>query len=96
MIKAKQREREAKRLEGDIKKERRQIQHSLRELDVGQFDNLSKSTSFRLSYPSILDTTRKRYSADRNLSKNLEEKDRIERDYVKTREKVDLTSNISN
>jgi hypothetical protein len=35
MIKAKQREREAKRLEGDIKKERRQIQHSLRELDVG-------------------------------------------------------------
>lgn len=35
MIKAKQSEREAKRLEGDIKKERRQLQHSIRELDVG-------------------------------------------------------------
>jgi hypothetical protein len=35
MIKAKQSEREAKRLEGDIKKERRELQHSIRELDVG-------------------------------------------------------------
>ncbi len=40
MIKAKQSEREAKRLEGDIKKEQRQLQHSLRNLDVGQSKNL--------------------------------------------------------
>ncbi len=91
MIKAKQREREAKRLEGDIKKERRQIQHSLRELDVGQSIISQNLQRFCFSYLSILDTTRKRYSADKNLSKNLEEKDRIERDFVKTREKVGLT-----
>lgn len=36
MIKAKQSEREAKRLEGDIKKEQRQLHYSLRDLDVGQ------------------------------------------------------------
>jgi hypothetical protein len=35
MIKAKQTEREAKRLEGDIKKEQRRLHHSLRDLDVG-------------------------------------------------------------
>lgn len=35
MIKAKQSEREAKRLEGDIKKEQRRLQYSLRDLDVG-------------------------------------------------------------
>jgi hypothetical protein len=37
MIKEKQSEREAKRLEGDIKKEKRYIHHSLRELDVGTY-----------------------------------------------------------
>jgi len=37
MIKAKQSEREAKRLEGDIKKEKRHLHHSLRELDVGMY-----------------------------------------------------------
>ena len=37
MIKAKQSEREAKRLEGDIKKEQRQLHYSLRDLDVGQY-----------------------------------------------------------
>ena len=37
MIKAKQSEREAKRLEGDIKKEQRHLNHSLRELDVGKY-----------------------------------------------------------
>lgn len=36
MIKAKQSEREAKRLEGDVKKEQRQLHYSLRDLDVGQ------------------------------------------------------------
>ncbi|CAF1093379.1 unnamed protein product [Rotaria sordida] len=67
MIKAKQNEREAKRLEGDIKKEQRQLHHSLRDLDV--------------------DATRKRYNAEKHLSKNLEEKDKIEREFVKKREK---------
>jgi hypothetical protein len=37
MIKAKQKEREAKRLEGDIKKEQRHLSHSLRDLDVGVY-----------------------------------------------------------
>lgn len=36
MIKAKQSEREAKRLEGDVKKEQRLIRHTLRDLDVGK------------------------------------------------------------
>jgi hypothetical protein len=36
MIKAKQTEREAKRLEGDIKKEQRHLHYSLKGLDVGQ------------------------------------------------------------
>ncbi|CAF1244390.1 unnamed protein product [Rotaria sordida] len=67
MIKAKQNEREAKRLEGDIKKEQRQLHHSLRDLDV--------------------DATRKRYNAEKHLSKNLEEKDKIEREFVKKQEK---------
>ncbi|CAF3433782.1 unnamed protein product [Rotaria sp. Silwood1] len=67
MIKAKQSEREAKRLEGDIKKEQRQLHHSLRDLDV--------------------DATRKRYNAEKHLSKNLEDKDKIEREFVKKREK---------
>lgn len=67
MIKAKQSEREAKRLEGDIKKEQRYLHHALRNLDV--------------------DATRKRYNSEKNLSKNLEEKDRIERELVKKREK---------
>ncbi|CAF1582502.1 unnamed protein product [Rotaria magnacalcarata] len=67
MIRAKQREREAKRLEGDIKKEQRHVQHALRDLDV--------------------DTTKKRYYAEKSLSKNLQEKDKIEREFVKKREK---------
>ncbi|CAF3438886.1 unnamed protein product [Rotaria socialis] len=67
MIRAKQREREAKRLEGDIKKEQRHVQHAIRDLDV--------------------DTTKKRYYAEKSLSKNLEEKDKIEREFVKKREK---------
>jgi hypothetical protein len=37
MIKAKQSEREAKRLEGDVKKEQRLIRHTLRDLDVGKW-----------------------------------------------------------
>ncbi len=36
MIKSKQSERETKRLEGDVKKEQRHLNHTLRELDVGQ------------------------------------------------------------
>ena len=36
MIKAKQSERESKRLEGDVKKEQRHLHHTLKELDVGQ------------------------------------------------------------
>lgn len=43
MIKAKQEEREAKRLENDIKKEQRMIRHSFRDLDVGK---KSKKTVF--------------------------------------------------
>ncbi len=48
MIKAKQSEREAKRLEGDIKKEQRQLYHSFRELDVStySFNRFSFSFSF--------------------------------------------------
>jgi hypothetical protein len=46
MIKAKQSEREAKRLEGDIKKEQRQLRHSLRELDVGMYEIKQKDFLF--------------------------------------------------
>lgn len=68
MIRAKQNEREAKRIEGDVKKEQRLLRQSLRLLDV--------------------DTTKKRYFAEKNLSKNLQEKDHIEQDFVKKKEKV--------
>jgi hypothetical protein len=37
MIKAKQSERESKRLDGDVKKEQRHLHHTLQELDVGKF-----------------------------------------------------------
>jgi hypothetical protein len=37
MIKAKQSERESKRLEGDVKKEQRHLHHTLKELDIGQY-----------------------------------------------------------
>ena len=40
------------------------------------------------------DVTRKRYNADKQLSKNLEEKDKIEREFVKKREKVKIYLNI--
>lgn len=36
MIKAKQTERESKRLEGDVKKEQRHLHHTLKELDSGK------------------------------------------------------------
>lgn len=45
MIKAKQSEREAKRLEGDIKKEQRYLHYSLRDLDVGTYTIKTKSQS---------------------------------------------------
>jgi len=40
------------------------------------------------------DATRKRYNSEKNLSKNLEEKDRIEREFVKKREKVKTIVNV--
>jgi hypothetical protein len=86
MIKAKQKEREAKRLEGDIKKEQRHLHHSLRDLDVGRYK--IKFISINFFHIFRIDTTRKRYNAEKNLSKNLEEKDKIEREFVKKREKV--------
>jgi hypothetical protein len=50
------------------------------------------SRTYFLSYFCIysisLDATRKRYKAEKHLSKNLEEKDQIEREFVKKREKV--------
>jgi hypothetical protein len=36
MIKSKQSEREVKRLEGDVKKEQRHLNHTLKGLDVGK------------------------------------------------------------
>jgi hypothetical protein len=42
MIKAKQSERESKRLEGDVKKEQRHLNHTLKELDVGKCRIYSK------------------------------------------------------
>ncbi|CAF4274674.1 unnamed protein product, partial [Rotaria sp. Silwood2] len=66
MIKAKQTEREGKRLEGDVKKEQRHLHHTLKELDI--------------------DATRKHFDAEKNLSKNLEERDRIEREFLKKKE----------
>ncbi|CAF3746005.1 unnamed protein product [Rotaria sp. Silwood1] len=66
MIKAKQTEREGKRLEGDVKKEQRHLHHTLKELDN--------------------DATRKHFEAEKILSKNLEEKDKIEREFLKKKE----------
>lgn len=66
MIKSKQSERESKRLEGDVKKEQRYLNHTLKELDV--------------------DSIRKRIDAEKNLNKNLEDKDRIERDFLRKKE----------
>jgi hypothetical protein len=37
MIKAKQTERESKRLEGDVRKEQRHLNHTLKELDIGKY-----------------------------------------------------------
>ncbi len=37
MIKSKHNERESKRLEGDVKKEQRHLNHTLKELDVGKY-----------------------------------------------------------
>jgi hypothetical protein len=55
---------------------------------------LVSTNSFHLLffYRYNLDTTRKRYSAEKHLSKNLEEKDRIGREFVKKREKVNFPS----
>lgn len=44
---------------------------------------------------SNLDATKKRYHAEKNLSKNLQEKDRIEREFVKKREKVSQIPSIT-
>ncbi|CAF1224605.1 unnamed protein product [Rotaria sordida] len=66
MIKAKQTEREGRRLESDVKKEQRHLHHTLQELDI--------------------DTNKKYFDAEKNLSKNLEEKDKIEREFLKKKE----------
>ena len=51
-----------------------------------------KTFSIEFSSQSNLDATKKRYHAEKNLSKNLQEKDRIEREFVKKREKVSRIS----
>ena len=88
MIKAKQSERETKRLEGDIKKEQRHLHHTLKELDVGMFGKKKQDTNRIKKILSHLGSTRKRFESEKHLSKNLEEKDRIEREFVKKREQV--------
>jgi hypothetical protein len=88
MIKAKQNERAVKRVEGDIKKEQRHLRHSLRKFDVGKCK--IKLILVFCFYRLDLDTTSKRYNAEKNLSTNLQEKDKIEREFVKSREKVNF------
>lgn len=91
MVRAKQKEREAKRLEGDIKKEQRQLHYSIRDLDVGKYQIDNIFINFSLNCVNIIiDASRKRYYAEKNLSKNLQEKDRIEREFIKKREKVNF------
>lgn len=51
-----------------------------------------KTFSIEFSSQLNLDATKKRYHAEKNLSKNLQEKDRIEREFVKKREKVSRIS----
>ncbi len=89
MIKSKQTERESKRLEGDVKKEQRHLHHTLKELDVGQYWIIFKSLFCFFSINFYLDTIKKRLDTEKSLSKNLEEKDKIEREYFKKREQVE-------
>jgi isoleucyl-tRNA synthetase len=88
MIKAKQSERESKRLEGDVKKEQRHLHHTLKELDIGQYGIIYQrfiSIDFSFIY---LDAIKKRLDTEKSLSKNLEDKDKIEREFFKKREQV--------
>ncbi len=58
---------------------------------------LSIDFRFFLSFYLLnTDATRKRYNAEKYLSKNLEEKDKIEREFVKTREKVNFYRSLLN
>jgi len=50
MIKSKQTERESKRLEGDVKKEQRYLNHTLKELDVGRIGFFQKLLSLFSSH----------------------------------------------
>lgn len=49
MIKSKQTEREGKRVDGDVKKEQRHLNHTLKELDIGTvFKIFIKYTMFNI------------------------------------------------
>ncbi len=88
MIKAKQSERESKRLEGDVKKEQRHLHHTLKELDIGQYWIIyQRFILIDLSF-IYLDAIKKRLDTEKSLSKNLEDKDKIEREFFKKREQV--------
>jgi len=88
MIKAKQTERESKRLEGDVKKEQRHLNHTLKELDVGKYlIYIQDVLLFKLIF---LDSIKKRFDTEKYLAKNLEEKDRIEREYLRKKEQVKI------
>lgn len=48
MIKAKQSEREGKRVDGDVKKEQRHLNHTLKDLDIGIRNKKKNNNKYRL------------------------------------------------
>ena len=92
MIKSKQTEREGKRDEGDVKKEQRHLHHTLKELDIGKSLH---DTAARHRDRFFTDAVKKRFDSEKSLSKNLDEKDRLEREFIKKREQVFEFESIS-
>ena len=86
MMQVKQKERETKQQERDVWREQRAIRHSLQGLNVGK--DLEQPTVLKYVLFMLVDTNKKRYDSERQLSQNLQEKDHLEKDFVKKREKV--------
>ncbi|UJR27696.1 hypothetical protein I4U23_008973 [Adineta vaga] len=82
---------QAKRFEKEmrlVKSEMIKAKKSEREVKRLEGDIKKEQQNLRQSLRKLdVDTTMKRYKAEKSLSKNLEEKDTIEREFVKTQEK---------